>query len=123
MTRLSPHFRSEEFNCHDGTPVPEHHLNDLRSLCTRFLEPLRARYGPVRIISGYRTATYNAQVDGAPASFHIYREGRYGAAADIACKFGRPPHWYRYLDQLHPGGLGLYITHVHVDNRAGHARW
>jgi uncharacterized protein YcbK (DUF882 family) len=89
-----------------------------------YLEPLRARYGPVTIISGYRTRRYNESVNGAPQSFHIYLLSRYGVAADIWCREGSARAWYRFLDGLKPGGLGAYTGHVHVDNRTGApARW
>lgn len=121
--RLSPHFESHEFDCHDGTPVPAHAYDDLRELCRLYLEPLRARWGPVHVISGYRPRAYNAQVGGAPQSFHIYLARRRGAAADVSCSRGAPESWAVTLDRLNPPGLGRYPGHVHVDTRAGHARW
>lgn len=121
--RLTEHFSTEEFACHDGTPAPSWSYTGLRQLAAGFLEPLRARYGPVRIISGYRPAGYNRQVGGAPNSFHIYRRARAGVACDLACARARPADWYRTLDLMHPGGLGRYPGHVHVDTRPGHARW
>jgi uncharacterized protein YcbK (DUF882 family) len=121
--RLSPHFDTQEFACHDGTPVPRHAYDDLRRLAELYLEPLRERFGPVTILSGYRTPAYNREVGGAPASFHVYSQGRWGAAADVRARRGEPRTWHRYLASLDPGGLGLYPHHVHVDNRAGHARW
>jgi uncharacterized protein YcbK (DUF882 family) len=122
-SRPSPHFTWREFACHDGTPVPLHAHSDVGRLCRSYLEPLRSRYGPVTIISGYRHRSYNAQVGGAPASMHIYRIDRRGAAADIKCARGSPREWFAFLDRMHPGGLGYYPSHVHVDNRVGRARW
>lgn len=121
--RLTAHFTTEEFACHDGTPAPKHAYDDLHRLCRDHLEVLRDRWGPVRVISGYRHARYNAAVGGAPASFHIYRADRRGAAADVEAARGRPADWYRTLELTSPGGLGAYSGHVHVDNRAGRARW
>jgi|tagenome__1003787_1003787.scaffolds.fasta_scaffold20300870_2 uncharacterized protein YcbK (DUF882 family) len=121
--RLTAHFNSAEFDCHDGTPTPAHAYDDLRRLCRDFLEPLRHRFGPVIIVSGYRHAAYNRQVGGAPDSFHIYRESRAGAAADVQARNGGPAQWTSYLNALHANGLHGYSDHVHVDNRAGSARW
>lgn len=121
--RLSAHFDTTEFRCRDGTPAPPHSHDDLRNLCRTFLEPLRARYGPVRVISGYRTPSWNRRVSGAPRSFHLYERDRAGAAADIVASSGTPRQWYAALERLNPGGLGLYSGHVHVDNRRGRARW
>jgi uncharacterized protein YcbK (DUF882 family) len=75
------------------------------------------------VLSGYRTRQHNAAVGGAPVSFHLYRPGRQGVAADVRCARGRPADWYELLDELSVGGLGRYADHVHVDNRRGHARW
>jgi uncharacterized protein YcbK (DUF882 family) len=121
--RLSPHFTTSEFDCRDGTEVPRHAYDQLHRLCARYLEPLRARYGPVRVISGYRTRRWNSAVGGAPASYHVYLKHRTGVAADVTCARGTPAEWHRALEALNPGGLGLYTGHVHVDNRLGRARW
>src|SRR4051812_27068133 len=121
--RLSAHFDSSEFRCHDGTPCPEHAYGDLIRLCRRYLEPLRGEFGPVIIVSGYRTRAHNAAVGGVRGSFHVYRRDRPGATADVRAARGRPAEWYAYLDELAVPGLGRYADHVHADNRQGHARW
>lgn len=121
--RLSPHFHSSEFDCHDGTPVPHYALDDLTMLCRRYLEPVRRKYGPVRIVSGYRTRLQNTLVGGAPFSYHIYQRDRRGAAADFVAARGTPTEWAQLLEDLGVPGLGRYDAHVHADNRAGHARW
>jgi uncharacterized protein YcbK (DUF882 family) len=121
--RLSRHFVLSEFEQHDGTPVPAFAIPPLRQLCRILLEPLRERFGATVVMSGYRTATYNARVGGAPMSFHIYKPSRPYAAADVVPHLGSPAEWYELLDRLGAGGLGLYRGHVHVDNRPGRARW
>ena len=120
---LSEHFKLREFHCRDGTPVPGHKIGELRELCQRYLEPLRAHFGRVDILSGYRTEAHNARVAGAPASMHLYRLSVPGVAADVKCATGSARDWYRYLDAAGPGGLGLYTGFVHVDTRRGRARW
>lgn len=75
------------------------------------------------MVSGFRTAEYNRQVDGAPASYHVYFRGRQGAAADVTCRSGTPRQWADYLDSLDVPGLGRYGDHVHADNRRYRARW
>jgi zinc D-Ala-D-Ala carboxypeptidase len=121
--RLSPHFNSREFASHDGAATPHRQLHYLRLLCERYLEPLRAEFGPVRVVSGHRSLNHNRSVGGAGSSYHLRLRGRAGAAADVTCARGTPREWYDFLDALRPGGLGIYETHVHVDNRRGHARW
>lgn len=121
--RLSPHFDSAEFRSHDGARTPSRQLHWLRRLCIDYLEPLRASFGPVRILSGYRSVAHNHQVGGAPASYHTRIRDRRGAAADVACARGTPAEWYAFLDARGAPGLGSYASWVHVDNRAGRARW
>jgi len=123
MARLSAHFDSSEFDCHDGTRVPGFALGRVRRLCRSYLEPLRAEFGPVRVISGFRTPEHNRSVGGAPHSYHVYAAERPGAAADVSAARGTSRQWYDFLDRRGPGGLGFYDGHVHVDTRNGHARW
>jgi len=123
VTRLTPHFDSSEFAQHDGVAAPAAYLAQMRRLCAEHLEPLRKKFGPVTITSGYRSASYNAGVGGAPQSFHRSIGGRAGAAADVHCRNGTPAQWYRFLDARGVDGLGQYASWVHVDNRGYRARW
>jgi uncharacterized protein YcbK (DUF882 family) len=128
--RLSKHFVVEEFDCHDGALVSARDYNGLEYLCRVYLEPLRQRYGPVKILSGFRTVTWNKRVGGAPDSMHIYtiHDGN-DQAADIACARGNPRAWHRTLNTIRShkrkgkGGLGLYSTFVHCDIRDYKADW
>jgi zinc D-Ala-D-Ala carboxypeptidase len=124
MTALSRHFQLHEFDQHDGTPAPAAHVPALRRLCVAHLEVLRRRFGPVRVMSGYRTSAYNRSVGGAPHSYHVYELGRVGVAADVVPQRGTPREWAAWLEaQAPPGGLGIYAGHIHVDTRPGRARW
>lgn len=51
---------------------------NLRLLCENVLEPLRRRFGVLRITSGYRSKRVNEAVGGTEFSQHLY-----GEAADI----------------------------------------
>jgi uncharacterized protein YcbK (DUF882 family) len=121
--QLTPHFASSEFASHDGAATPRRQLHWLRRLCIDYLEPLRQEFGPVTVVSGHRSSTHNASVGGARASFHMRIRGRRGAAADVRCRRGSPAQWHAFLDRLGAPGLGRYPSWVHVDNRAGRARW
>lgn len=123
MNRASPHFAWREFDCRNGVELPEFAHGQVAELAGDFLEPLRGRFGAVRVLSGYRTRAYNQLVGGAPQSFHVYQRGRHGVAADVVCARGTAAAWYEWLQRLNPGGLGRYEDHVHVDTRRGHARW
>lgn len=128
--QLTAHFNSREFDCRDGTAVPVRDYNGLTYLCKTYLEPLRAKYGPVHINSGYRTAAYNRKVGGAPGSYHIYDVHDGGdEAADITCAKGSPREWHATLNWIRQhrrngkGGLGLYSSFVHVDLRDYPSDW
>lgn len=128
--RPSEHFAYAEFNTKDGTPVPRAAYKGLDHLCENYLEPLRAKFGPVSITSGHRHQAYNQRVGGEPNSVHIYDfPGRDGSAvaADITCASGTPQQWAAFLDSLGVAGLGTYSSFVHLDNRDrmgwGRARW
>ncbi len=83
--QLSEHFRLSEFTRSatairlriDNQPERED-IVALRSLCLNVLEPLRRRFGVIRITSGYRSPKLNQAVGGARNSQHMY-----GEAADI----------------------------------------
>ena len=128
--RLSKHFIVEEFDCHDGTRVQPRDYNGLKFLCRTYLEPLRAKYGSVTILSGFRTRSHNRKVRGASNSFHVYtaHDGN-DQAADIRCRGGSPRKWHATLAAIRrnkrggKGGLGLYSTFVHVDLRDYPANW
>jgi zinc D-Ala-D-Ala carboxypeptidase len=83
--RLTAHFNLAEFTRSESAkrhgvsnnPTPEH-LENIRVLCERILEPIRMKFGPINISSGYRSKTLNHYIGGSLKSEHM--EGR---AADI----------------------------------------
>lgn len=84
-TTLTPHFTLNEFILSgtairkgiDNTP-DEIEIERMRMLCVKVLEPLRLRFGVIRITSGYRCKVLNKAVGGVANSQHMY-----GEAADI----------------------------------------
>lgn len=121
--RLSPHFHVREFDCKDGRRVPKIAVPALLVLCKRYLEPMRAEFGPCLVMSGYRPADYNRRIGGASESQHIYELTPSSVAADLIFARGRASEWYAFADELDAGGVGRYPSFVHVDNRPGRARW
>lgn len=121
---LSRNFHRREAMCHDGTDLPDHLVPNAQFLAEHVLQPIRDWWGPVEVVSWYRTPKWNRRVGGAEGSTHMTADG-----ADI-----RPVNhvmlpqfkalicdMYRggYLPKL--GGYGTYRGWVHVDTyRAAH---
>ncbi len=127
--QLSPHYNIREFDCHDGRKVPAAAVPALTRLCNEFLEPMRKKYGPGRVLSGYRHAAYNKKIGGATKSQHDYDDDPTTVAADITYGKGTPSQWAaearRIRDKLGYGGVGEYPNSgfVHMDNRRYVANW
>lgn len=83
--KLSAHFALGEFTRSesakreglDNTPTAEH-LENLKTLCEKVLEPIRLKYGSINISSGYRGKMLNHFIGGSVNSDHCV-----GRAADI----------------------------------------
>jgi hypothetical protein len=124
MDRPSPHFAFAEFDCRNGQELPKAAEPAVKEWCERIGEPLRERFGPVHINSGYRPAAYNASVEGEPNSIHIYdypgRNFR-SVAVDVTCDSGSPADWYAFVAGK-ADGRGVYGTFIHADTR-GQIGW
>ncbi len=83
--QLSRHFRLSEFTRSatamrygiDNEPDVES-VEALQNLCIHVLEPLRKRFGVIKVTSGYRCPELNNKIGGSPSSQHLR-----GEAADI----------------------------------------
>ncbi len=83
--QLSQHFTLSEMTASgtairrgiSNTPSPAETEN-LRQLCQNVLEPLRQRFGRIRVTSGYRCSELNEAVGGVKNSQHMR-----GQAADL----------------------------------------
>lgn len=109
-TKLTEHFRAQEFACKDGC----NYVLISKTLVLT-LEKLRQKIGEeIYINSGFRTPTHNKAIGGALLSYH-----QYGMAADIRAKTKTPKELYQILDEMLKGwgGLELHDTFVHVDTR------
>ena len=67
----------------ENTPTPEH-IENLKLLATKVLQPLRNAVGQVVVSSGYRSERVNKIVGGSTTSQHCK-----GEAVDIICKNNR----------------------------------
>lgn len=118
--KISEHFDSDEFACRCGCGDSE-----VSKKLVDALEVIRKTVGkPLKINSGKRCAKHNKSVGGVKDSQH-----KIGLAADINAEGMTPIQLHRVVESLHTdgmvhiGGLGLYSSFVHVDVRAGTARW
>lgn len=112
--KFAPNFTVGEFACKDGSDTI---LIDTQ--LAYYLQKIRDHFGKaVRIISGYRTPSYNSKVGGASESQHML-----GTAADIVVDGVTPRQVAEYADQIGMGGIGIYKTFTHVDVRPVKARW
>lgn len=124
MGNLTINFSDWEFDCKDGTKVPDE-LKGNRDELAANLQILRNFIGkPIKINSSYRTPEHNKSIGGASRSQHVQSK-----AADIAIKGLTPKQVYDTIEELQKdgkmkqGGLGLYNTFVHYDIRGTKARW
>lgn len=83
---LSPHFTFDELTRTGKTDLQaknreeaKAHMKELTELA-EMLEVIRAKFGPVRVTSGFRGPSVNARVGGSKSSQHLV-----GQAADIGC--------------------------------------
>jgi hypothetical protein len=83
--KLTAHFSLAEFTRSESAkrhgvsnePTPEH-LKNLIVLCEKVLEPIRIKFGPINISSGYRSKALNHYIGGSLNSQHCEAK-----AADI----------------------------------------
>ncbi|MAG60002.1 hypothetical protein CMO96_04405 [Candidatus Woesebacteria bacterium] len=122
--KLTENFSLSEFACRDGASVPASYLENVR-LLAKNLQILRGYLAvPVRVISGYRSKSYNTKIGGARRSQHLT-----AAAADIVIAGVSPAKVKEVIEQLikegkmMKGGIGLYKTFTHYDVRGRNARW
>lgn len=143
---ISDHFMAKEFYCHDGTPITEEHLPQMKELL-EFLERLRCVANwhnrirgeiGIHIISGYRHPEYNKKCGGAKNSGHLFTEK--GAAADIILSgpntisydefwqmcietdHSFPERKYRLGHYAKSKGINAWV-HVGCDYGVGGTRW
>ena len=121
-SKLTEHFKAQEFYTHDSTPCPMAARPAMVRLCRDYLEPMRAKFGTAFVLSGYRHERYNQAIGGARHSQHVYEQTYESVAADMRFARGTPAQWGTYAKTLRKkygkgGGVGVYMRSgfVHVD--------
>lgn len=122
--KLTDNFSKSEFECRDGSEMPEEVFNNVRKLAAN-LQVIREEIGKsIRINSGYRSPYYNKRIGGVSRSQHLL-----GTAADLdpAGMTAKELHTVilRLIEEgrIEEGGVGLYRTFCHYDIRKTKARW
>ena len=123
--KLTENFNIEEFDCNDGTKVPEKYVSNAKKVAEN-LQVLRDYLVESVSItgSGYRTKEHNDKIGGAKESQHLTANG-----ADINAKNKTPKQLAAIIEKLikagkmEEGGIGIYKGFVHYDRRGTKARW
>jgi len=122
--KLTANFTLREFECNDGTTVPEKYISNVNKLAYN-LQVLRDELKkPIHINSGYRHPAYNKRIGGAKFSQHLT-----ASASDITVRDITPKKLARTIlklikqGKMNEGGVGLYNGFVHYDIRGKKARW
>ena len=123
--KLTKNFNRQEFDCKDGTIVPEKYLKNVQEVADN-LQVLRNYLEvPVSITgSGYRSPSHNKKVKGAKFSQHLTASG-----ADINAEGYEPKQLAEVIEllilkgKMKQGGIGVYPNFVHYDIRGTKARW
>jgi len=116
---LAPHFALREFDCHCADP--KCNRTYVSQELVSGLWEIRNIMGPVKILSGFRCKTHNAEVGGKADSKHLL-----GIAADISGVGLAPEKIKRAAQRITVfsiGGIGVYPWGVHLDVRGTSARW
>lgn len=112
--KLTEHFKVKEFACKDGSD-----LIQIDDALLEILESLRLKLGrPIKIVSGYRTESYNRSCGGANNSYHLK-----GMAADIRIDNVDPILVGLYGASLGARGIGIYKDFTHIDTREESYMW
>jgi hypothetical protein len=114
---LSPHFTLSELTRTSSgiSNVPtDSEMKALEALALTLLEPVRAKFGPVSIHSGYRGPAVNAAIGGSKTSQHMK-----GEAADFHCPGARLEDVMRWI--VHDSGL--HYGQVILEGRHGPPTW
>ena len=124
MAKITTNFSLEEFNCKDGSTMPNDVMINIIKLAKN-LQVLRDAIGKtITINSAYRSTDYNKKIGGVKDSQHLK-----GNASDITVKGMTPKEVAKIIEgliasgKMQQGGIGIYPNFTHYDIRGVKARW
>ncbi len=113
--KLTPHFLLSELRCHDGSEVPEKYVANALAICQR-AEVLRAVVGPLIVVSGYRTPSYNKRIGGAARSQHMTASALDLVSREVTAAALRGEYLLLIKQgEVPDGGVGTYPNFLHID--------
>lgn len=116
------YFERSEFKCKCGGKYCNGYPAEIDMEMVKIADVIRERLGkPIRVNSGVRCETHNANVGGEKASQHLY-----GKASDLRAPSGvTPAQMAEIAEELLPnsGGIGIYSWGIHIDTREKKSRW
>lgn len=128
--QLTKNFNLIEFYSKDGVRPKPGRWRTYKAWCRQIGEPMRKKFGPCMITSGYRTPERNKLVGGEPGSYHVNDwHDVDDVAVDAIWARGNPTQWAAEINRLRntrrngKGGIGRYRTFVHSDTRDYAANW
>lgn len=90
------------------------HRENAIYLCKFVLDPLREKFGKIRITSGYRCPELNSKIGGVPDSLHLV-----GKATDIFPLEANLNQVWEYIKLKHIGGKAIKPSQfIHIDTGA-----
>ena len=134
-TKLSDNFTLYEMIRSDSHPElvvypSKDIIEELKNLCVSVLQPLRDKFGPIRINSAYRNSRLNSAVGGVTNSIHKVIDNTgisiLGAAADIVPLKANIIDVYKEAQKMFPKVKTVILYRrpnvtrtpfIHVDNR------
>ena len=124
MSKITENFSLQEFDCKDGSLMPNDVMINVIQLAKN-LQVLRDYLNvSITVNSGYRSPKYNKRIGGVKNSQHLT-----GKASDITAKGFTPREVANAIDKLikegkmMQGGIGVYPSFTHYDIRGTKARW
>jgi len=104
---FGPYFSESELGIENA---PDNVREKMFLLVKMGLNPIRLKYGPVKITSGYRSPEHNVQIGGVNDSQHLT-----GEACDILCQNVQSMREvFEWLRTWWPGQLIYYSVRGHI---------
>ena len=117
---LSENFKASEWFVSADHPevaaameLPDEYLYKLRIMASTILQPLRDKFGPLTILSGYRSRELNKLVKGSESSQH-----RLGEAVDIVCGSYPASIVAKAIMAMLPYSYGQVILYLNKDGKS-----